>query len=173
MSLIGKSVGNYRVMAKIGEGGMGSVYLGEHPTIGKRVAIKTLHPDLATKEDIISRFFTEAKAVNDIAHPNIVDIVDFGKMRDEELGGADMVYFVMEYLDGEGLNVRLKREGVSPREAIHMMRQVCSALAASHRKHIVHRDLKPENIYLVDRGGDKNYVKLLDFGIAKLTGSES
>jgi serine/threonine-protein kinase len=171
MSLIGKSVGNYRVIAKIGEGGMGAVYLGEHPMIGKRVAIKTLHPDLATKEDIVARFFTEAKAVNDIGHPNIVDIVDFGKMRDEELN-ADVVYFVMEFLDGEGLNSRLKREGVSPREAIHVMKQTCSALSASHKKHIVHRDLKPENIYLIHRAEDKSYVKLLDFGIAKLTGGD-
>src|SRR5262249_42599631 len=123
-------------------------------------------------EDIVSRFFTEAKAVNDIQHPNIVDIVDFGKMPDDELG-ADVVYFVMEFLDGEGLNVRLKREGVSPREAMHIIRQCGSALAASHRKHIVHRDLKPENIYLVTRGDDRSYVKLLDFGIAKLTGGES
>ena len=172
MSLIGKNVGNYRVIAKIGEGGMGSVYLGEHPMIGKRVAIKTLHPDLASKEDIISRFFTEAKAVNDIGHANIVDIIDYGKMRDDELN-ADAVYFVMEFLDGEGLNVRLKRDGVSPKESIYILRQCCSALAASHKKHIVHRDLKPENIYLITKGDDKNYVKLLDFGIAKLTGSES
>src|SRR5438105_8140142 len=143
MSLVGRSVGNYRVVAKIGEGGMGSVYLGEHPMIGKRVAIKTLHPDLAAKEDIISRFFTEAKAVNDIGHPNIVDIVDYGKMRDEELN-AEAVYFVMEFLDGEGLNSRLKREGTSARETIHIVRQCASALAASHKKNIVHRDLKPE-----------------------------
>jgi serine/threonine protein kinase len=172
MSLIGKSVGNYRVIAKIGEGGMGSVYLGEHPMIGKRVAIKTLHPDLATKEDIVSRFFTEARSVNDIGHPNIVDIVDFGKMRDED-NNSEMVYFVMEFLDGEGLNQRLKRDGVSPREAVHILRQCCSALAASHKKHVVHRDLKPENIYLIHRGDDLNYTKLLDFGIAKLTGGET
>ena len=169
MSLVGKLIGNYKVTAKIGEGGMGSVYLGEHPMIGKKVAIKSLHPDLAMKEDIIGRFFTEAKAVNDIGHPNIVDIVDFGKMRDEELNG-DVVYFIMEYLDGEGLNTRLKREGCTPRETIHILRQCCSALAASHKKNIIHRDLKPENIYLVTRGEDRNYTKLLDFGIAKLTG---
>src|SRR3954447_4881358 len=153
MSLVGRSVGNYRVVAKIGEGGMGSVYLGEHPMIGKRVAIKTLHAELAQKEDIVSRFFTEAKAVNDIGHPNIVDIVDFGKMPDTE-GGPDIVYFVMEFLDGEGLNSRLKREGASARETLHIVRQCASALAASHKKGIVHRDLKPENIYLIHRGDD-------------------
>ena len=173
MSLIGKNIGNYRVVAKIGEGGMGSVFLGEHPMIGKRVAIKTLHPDLATKEDIVSRFFTEARSVNDIGHPNIVDIVDFGKIPDEDAPGTEVVYFVMEFLDGEGLNSRLKREGVSPREAIHILKQCASALAASHKKNIVHRDLKPENIYLVHRGEDNNYIKILDFGIAKLTGGDS
>src|SRR5438270_2802679 len=99
MSLIGKSIGNYQIKAKIGEGGMGSVYLGEHPLIGKRVAIKVLHEDLAMKEDIVSRFFTEANAVNDIGHPNIVDIVDFGKLPGEN--GKDIVYFIMEFLDGE------------------------------------------------------------------------
>ncbi len=171
MSLIGKNIGNYRVVAKIGEGGMGAVYLGEHPLIGKRVAIKVLHEDLATKEDIVSRFFIEAKAVNDIGHPNIVDIVDFGKMPGDT--GKDVVYFIMEFLDGEGLNARLKREGVSLNDTVYIMSQCCSALSASHKKNIVHRDLKPENIYLVHRGGDRNYVKLLDFGIAKLTGENN
>src|SRR3954466_13681003 len=122
MSLVGKKVGNYDVSAKIGEGGMGAVYLGTHPMIGKKVAIKTLHAELAQKEDIVSRFFTEAKAVNDIGHPNIVDIVDFGKMPDPD-GGADIVYFVMEFLDGEGLNIRLKREGATARDTLHMIRQ--------------------------------------------------
>ena len=171
MQLIGKNIGNYRVIAQIGQGGMGAVLLGEHPLIGKRVAIKVLHEELSMKEDIVSRFFTEAKAVNDIGHPNIVDIVDFGKIPGDD--GKEMVYLVMEFLDGEGLNTRLKREGVSIAEAIHLTQQCCSALAASHKKHIVHRDLKPENIFLVHRGADRNYVKLLDFGIAKLTGEEA
>jgi serine/threonine-protein kinase len=168
MSLIGKNIGNYHIKAKLGEGGMGAVYLGEHPLIGKRVAVKVLLEELASKEDIVSRFFNEAKAVNDIGHPNIVDIVDFGKMKVE--GGQDIVYFIMEFLDGESLSSRLRRTGLSFQETIHVMRQCCSALAASHAKGIVHRDLKPENIFLCPRGGDKNYAKLLDFGIAKLTG---
>ena len=83
MSLIGKSIGNYQIKAKLGEGGMGAVYLGEHPLIGKRVAVKVLLEELASKEDIVSRFFNEAKAVNDIGHQNIVDIVDFGKMKND------------------------------------------------------------------------------------------
>ena len=168
MSLIGKSIGNYQIKAKLGEGGMGAVYLGEHPLIGKRVAVKVLLEELASKEDIVSRFFNEAKAVNDIGHQNIVDIVDFGKMKNDF--GQDIVYFIMEFLDGESLAARLRRTGLTFKETIHVMAQCCSALAASHAKGIVHRDLKPENIYLCPRGTDKNFVKLLDFGIAKLTG---
>src|SRR4051794_23546327 len=169
MSLIGKSVGNYAIKAKLGEGGMGAVYLGEHPLIGKRVAIKVLLEELSSKEDIVQRFFNEAKAVNDIGHQNIVDIVDFGKMKNDN-GGADIVYFIMEFLDGESLAARLRRTGLSFKETTHVMTQCCSALAASHAKGIVHRDLKPENIYLCPRGTDKNFIKILDFGIAKLTG---
>jgi serine/threonine-protein kinase len=169
MSLIGKSIGNYQIKAKLGEGGMGAVYLGEHPLIGKRVAVKVLLEELASKEDIVSRFFNEAKAVNDIGHQNIVDIVDFGKMK-SETGGNDFVYFIMEFLDGESLAARLRRTGLKFSETIHVIEQCCSALAASHAKGIVHRDLKPENIYLCPRGTDKNFCKLLDFGIAKLTG---
>ena len=168
MSLIGKSIGNYQIKAKLGEGGMGTVYLGEHPLIGKRVAVKVLLEELASKEDIVSRFFNEAKAVNDIGHQNIVDIVDFGKMKDDF--GRDIVYFIMEFLDGESLAARLRRTGLTFKETMHVMAQSCSALSASHAKGIVHRDLKPENLYLCPRGGDKNFVKLLDFGIAKLTG---
>jgi serine/threonine protein kinase len=171
MSLIGKSIGNYQIKAKLGEGGMGTVYLGEHPLIGKRVAVKVLLEELAAKEDIVSRFFNEAKAVNDIGHANIVDIVDFGKVKNEY--NQDIVYFIMEFLDGESLAARLRRTGLSFKETMHVMSQCVSALAASHAKGIVHRDLKPENIYLCPRGSDKNFTKLLDFGIAKLTGDSS
>src|SRR5215467_7765217 len=172
MSLIGKSVGNYQIKAKLGEGGMGAVYLGEHPLIGKRVAVKVLLEELSSKEDIVQRFFNEAKAVNDIGHQNIVDIVDFGKMKNDT-GPGDIVYFIMEFLDGESLAARLRRTGLSFKETMHVIGQCCSALAASHAKGIVHRDLKPENIYLCPRGNDKNFVKILDFGIAKLTGGDA
>ena len=166
MSLIGKSIGNYLIKSKLGEGGMGAVYLGEHPLIGKRVAVKVLLEELSAKEDIVQRFFNEAKAVNDIGHQNIVD---FGKIKLEGTPN-DTVYFIMEFLEGDGLNSRLRRTGLSLAETMHVMEQCCSALLASHAKGIVHRDLKPENIYLCPRGGDKNFVKILDFGIAKLTG---
>ncbi|HEY2749273.1 MAG TPA: serine/threonine-protein kinase [Polyangia bacterium] len=168
MSLIGRRIGNYEIKAKIGEGGMGTVYLGEHPLIGKRVAIKVLLEELVAKQEVVSRFFNEAKAVNDIGHLNIVDVVDFGKIQGDR--GEDVVYFIMEFLDGEALSSRIRRAGLPFKDTLHIIGQCCSALAASHKKGIVHRDLKPENIFLVPRGADKNFVKILDFGIAKLTG---
>src|SRR5215831_9814095 len=138
MSLIGKSIGNYQIKAKLGEGGMGTVYLGEHPLIGKRVAVKVLLEELSANQQIVDRFFNEAKAVNDIGHQNIVDIVDFGKMKNES--GNDFVYFIMEFLDGESLAARLRRTGLKFTETLHVTEQCCSALAASHAKGIVHRD---------------------------------
>ena len=168
MSLIGKSIGNYQIKAKLGEGGMGTVYLGEHPLIGKRVAVKVLLEELSANQQIVERFFNEAKAVNNIGHQNIVDVVDYGTIKSDS--NQDIVYFIMEYLDGESLAARIKRAGLTQQEVMHVLRQSCSALAASHAKGIVHRDLKPDNIYLCPRGGDKNFVKILDFGIAKLTG---
>src|SRR5215470_9989013 len=103
MSLIGKSIGNYSIKAKLGEGGMGAVYLGEHPLIGKRVAVKVLRAELAANAEIVRRFFNEAKAVNDIGHQNIVDIVDFGKMPGDS---GEVVYIIMEFLDGDSLAAR-------------------------------------------------------------------
>src|SRR5436305_9702663 len=145
MSLIGKSIGNYQIKAKLGEGGMGTVYLGEHPLIGKRVAVKVLLEELSANQQIVDRFFNEAKAVNAIGHQNIVDVVDFVTIKSET--GHDIVYFIMEYLDGESLAGRIKRTGLTLQETLHVMVQCCSALAASHGKGIVHRDLKPDNIY--------------------------
>src|SRR5262245_11111414 len=120
MSLIGKRLGNYDIQAKIGEGGMGSVYLGLHPQIGKRVAIKMLHEELCSKPDVVARFFNEAKAVNDINHPNIVDIVDFGETH---FDGGVCKYIIMEFLDGEALAARIRREGVTIRESLHIIAQ--------------------------------------------------
>ena len=170
-SMIGKKIGNYNVTRQLGEGGMGAVYLGEHPLIGKRVAIKVLHDELSKNKDIVQRFFTEARAVNDIHHDNIVDIVDFGQVRDEN--GSELVYFIMEQLEGENLGQRIKRGPVSFQEAIHVISQCAGALAASHAHEIVHRDIKPDNIFLIRRGQDQAFVKLLDFGIAKLTGAQA
>jgi serine/threonine protein kinase len=158
----GAEVGEYRVGRKLGEGGMGAVYAGEQPAIGKRVAIKVLAPHYAQDVELVRRFLDEARAVNLIHHPNIIDIFSFG-----ELPGP-RPYFVMEYLDGESLADAIDREHLRPDEIRRLLRQICGALAATHRMGIVHRDLKPENIWIARPPCGESYVKLLDFGIAKL-----
>ncbi|HVR62626.1 MAG TPA: serine/threonine-protein kinase [Polyangia bacterium] len=161
---VGQTIGNYKITAKLGEGGMGVVYLAEHPVIGKKVAMKAIHPELARNAEVVSRFVTEAKSVNQIGHEHIVDISDFGNTTDGEF------YFVMEYLQGESMSERLKREERLPvQAAINIAAQVADALGSSHEHGIIHRDLKPENIYLISRGAQKDFVKVLDFGLAKLT----
>src|SRR5678809_1330770 len=97
--IVGQTIGNYVVRQKLGEGGMGSVYLAEHPAIGKKVALKVLHAEFASNQEVVSRFFNEARAVNDIGHPNIVDIVDYGVLAAGP-NGDQMVYFIMEFLPG-------------------------------------------------------------------------
>jgi eukaryotic-like serine/threonine-protein kinase len=165
--MLGRTIGNYRISAKIGQGGMGSVYVAEHPQIGKKVALKVLHAEYTSSEDVVVRFFNEAKAVNDIGHPNIVDILDFGSVRGER--GENIVYFIMEYLNGISLSQLLRQEGTLPTErALSIILQCADALAASHRCNIVHRDLKPDNVMIQQRGREQDVVKLLDFGIAKL-----
>jgi serine/threonine protein kinase len=168
--LIGQTIGNYLVTQKLGEGGMGSVYLAEHPSIGKKVALKVLHSEFSSNQDVAARFFQEAKAVNDIGHPNIVDIVDFGIIQAGP-GREQLVYFIMEYLAGMTLSQVIRAESpLPPERALMIGLQVADALSASHKCGIVHRDLKPDNIILVQRGRERDFVKLLDFGIAKLTG---
>jgi eukaryotic-like serine/threonine-protein kinase len=167
--VIGRSIGNYKIVRVLGEGGMGTVYLAEHPMIGKRVAVKMLRPDLSTDPGLVSRFFQEAKAVNEIRHPNIVDISDFGHTEDGS------VYFVMELMEGQSLRDRLSVSGPMPiDQAVTTARQVIDALAAAHRVGIVHRDLKPDNIFLVtDPQVPYGYkAKLFDFGVAKLLGDK-
>jgi eukaryotic-like serine/threonine-protein kinase len=164
---VGQVIGNYRITAKLGEGGMGVVYLGEHPVIGKKVAMKAIHPELARNPEVVSRFVMEAKAVNQIGHEHIVDIGDFGNTPTGDF------YFIMEYLQGESLADRLKREILlSQGRALAIAAQVADALGASHDQGIIHRDLKPENIFLITRHGNPDFVKVLDFGLAKLTQTE-
>ncbi|MFT3694359.1 MAG: serine/threonine-protein kinase [Kofleriaceae bacterium] len=168
--LLGQTVGNYRVTEKLGEGGMGSVYLAEHPTIGKKVALKVLHAEFATNAEVVERFFNEAKSVNAIGHPNIVDILDYGVIQTSPRPQDQLVYFIMEFLNGLTLAQVIRQESpLPPERALMISLQVADALAASHRAGIVHRDLKPDNIILISRGREVDFVKLLDFGIAKLT----
>src|SRR5450432_454923 len=164
---VGQTIGNYRLTARLGEGGMGVVYLAEHPVIGKKVALKAIHPELSRNAEVVSSFVTEAKSVNQIGHEHIVDIADFGTTPGGEF------YFIMEYLQGESLADRLKREGhLDATKAMVIGAQIADALDSSHEHGIIHRDLKPENIFLVARGGSKDFVKVLDFGLAKLTDTE-
>jgi serine/threonine protein kinase len=170
MDLAGKHIGNYVAKSELGSGGMGVVYLCEHPLIRRRVAAKVLHEELAASEEIVRRLFAEAKAANEINSEHIIEVLDFGRLVDE---GRDLVYLLMELLEGEGLGQRLWRTGLTIDDSLHIMGQCCEALEASHKAGIVHRDLKPENIFLLERRGDPNFVKILDFGIAKVSGSPS
>ena len=167
--LIGAEVdGRYRVIELLGEGGMGKVYLAEHVEIGKRVALKVLHPSYSRMPDLVERFRREARAASKIGHPNIVDVTDSGTTSDGS------VYFVMEYLEGVELGNIIEREGaVDTARALRIASQICRALAAAHAQGIVHRDLKPENVFLITREGAADVVKVLDFGIAKTTEAEA
>src|SRR5438045_7689120 len=142
---------------------MGAVYLAEHPIINSQVAIKFLHPQYASDKKVVDRFFNEAKAVNVIGHPNILKILDLSITDDKKH------YFVMEFLHGRPLGKLLKREGVDLSVAGPILLQCCAALEAAHERGIIHRDLKPDNVYLVSHLGRRNFVKIVDFGIAKLT----
>ncbi|HUS64528.1 MAG TPA: serine/threonine-protein kinase [Kofleriaceae bacterium] len=158
----GQAFGNYRILAQIGVGGMGMVFLAEHPHIGKKVALKIIHRELAGNREVVSRFLNEARAVNAIGNEHIVEIHDFGQTDDGEH------FFIMEYLEGRTLAQSLQQSGVvSVPRALHIGAQMASGLGAAHDRAIIHRDLKPDNVMLVDRLGDKDFVKLLDFGLAK------
>jgi serine/threonine-protein kinase len=162
--MIGQSIGNYVVREKIGQGGMGAVYVAEHTRLGRRVAVKVLLPHIAADKQLAARFFNEAKAAADIRNEHIVDVIDFGELPD----GSS--YIVMEWLEGQSLQQLLSREKKLPLERVaHIARGMARALAAAHAHGIVHRDLKPDNIFLVRVDDDADYVKVLDFGIAKLT----
>jgi serine/threonine-protein kinase len=162
--MLGRSLGNYGVVSKLGEGGMGIVYLAKHVTLGKKAAIKVLRPALSSNQDVVSRFFNEARAVTAVRNPGIVDVYDFGFLEDHT------AYIIMEYLEGESLAARLRRCRPAIPWTLTVVRAIARALQAAHEHGIVHRDLKPDNVFLVPDadlpGGER--VKLLDFGIAKL-----
>lgn len=159
--------GRYEIDRLIGEGGMGEVYLARHKTIDKLLAVKILAPERARKPRTVSRFLQEAKAASKIRHENIVDITDFG-----EFDG--LAFFVMEYLDGEDLSAIVKREGrLSWKRARAITMQVLEGLGAAHGVGIVHRDVKPHNCFVSPRESNPEFVKLIDFGIAKLRDGSS
>jgi serine/threonine protein kinase len=153
--------GRYKIRGLIGEGGMGRVYEAEHVEIGKRVAVKILHPVYTRTPEVVSRFRREARAASKIGHPNIVDVTDSGTTPDGS------VYFVMEFLEGVELASVIDNGQLEVARALNIGAQICRALAAAHGVGVIHRDLKPENVFLVVREGTTDFVKVLDFGIAK------
>ncbi len=163
--MVGMKLGEYQLLERIGQGGMGVVYRGVHPVIKKRVAVKILRGELAGDAGQVQRLMAEAEAVNTIGHRGIVDIFGFGRT---PLGNA---YVVMELLDGEPLSARLRErecaKGMPVSEAVDVLSQLCAALAAAHHSGVVHRDLKPSNVFIVRETNGDRFVKLLDFGIAK------
>src|SRR5258707_936469 len=142
--MIDETVGNYRILKLLGEGGMGVVYLAEHPGIGRKAAVKVLHPAFAQNPEIMNRFFNEARAANAIHHPGIVEVFDFGTF------ASGATYIIMEFLAGESLSSRLKRVGrFAAATAVEIAYQTADVLGAAHAQGIVHRDLKPDNMFLV------------------------
>jgi serine/threonine-protein kinase len=159
--LMGTQFGSFRLVRRLGRGGMGSVYLGEHVTIGSKVAVKVLHEHLCAHPELIQRFHAEARAVNLIGHENIVNIFDLDP-------SPPRPYLIMEYLEGSPLSARVGAP-VPSEVWVPLLAQVCEALHAAHQRGIIHRDLKPDNVFLVKRDRGPDFVKVLDFGIAKLT----
>jgi eukaryotic-like serine/threonine-protein kinase len=161
--VIGEVLGSYRIVAKLGAGGMGTVYLAEHKLLGSRAAIKVLQPGMSSQEKIVQRFFDEARAATRIRDPGIVTVLDFGWHHGD-------AYIVMELLSGATLTQRLGLSQMPPLQAMRLVQMAALAMAAAHGRGIIHRDLKPDNIFVVNDpavpGGER--VKILDFGIAKL-----
>ena len=162
-SLVGVVIaGRYRVERLVGEGGMGAVYQAEHVLMRKRFALKVLHPEMGRLPEVVARFEREAMAAAHIEHPNVAGATDFGKLDDGSF------FLVLEYVEGASLREAIAKGRLELGRALYITRQIASALARAHALGIVHRDLKPENIMLVDREGASDFVKVLDFGIAKV-----
>jgi serine/threonine-protein kinase len=169
--LLGRIIdGRYEVLSVVGEGGMGTVYEVKHTSLGRLFAMKVLRRDIAKDSDLVARFVQEAKAAAAIGHPNIVAVSDFGEL--EGGGGQMLPYFVMEFLTGTSLAALLRAEKRLPAERVGpLLIQCATALDAAHRAGIIHRDLKPDNIFLI-KNGEHEFVKLLDFGVAKIAGGK-
>src|SRR2546421_635206 len=166
--LVGRVLdGKYEVVAPLGEGGMGAVYLARRVLIGDEVAVKVLHAKFTGDQTLVERFRREARAAAQLHHPNVVTIHDYGEAR----GREGFAYIVMEFVRGESLRELLRREAkLGASRAVALMRGACAGVGAAHRRGIVHRDLKPDNIIVVPADEDDlvEHVKVVDFGIAKL-----
>lgn len=165
--LIGSVLGDrYRVISRIGLGGMGVVYRAQHITLKRDLAVKVLLPEFGGKEEFVRRFEREAESASRLAHPHIIAVTDFGRTAD------GLLFLAMEYLDGRSLSSLIREGPLSVERAVTIVRQMLAALNRAHAAGIVHRDLKPDNIMLIDREGHHDFVKILDFGIAKVTEPE-
>ena len=156
--------GKYRIVRLLGQGGMGAVYEGENERIHRRVAIKVLHSSVSGKEDVVQRFEREAQAAGRIGSEHIVEVLDLGNLPTGER------FMVMEFLDGESLGDRIKkRKRMAPQELAPLIHGLLEGLAAAHDAGIVHRDLKPDNVYLINNKNQRDFVKVLDFGVSKFS----
>jgi serine/threonine-protein kinase len=166
---IGRDIldGQFQILQKVGSGGMGAVYKALQPSMNRMVGIKILHRKLANRADLVSRFKREARAMSHLTHPNTVKVFLFGELDDGSL------YIIMEFLEGKNLNQAVRSEGAFPYErALPVLIQACGALDEAHKMGIIHRDLKPENVFLCQQRGLKDFAKVLDFGLAKVTERE-
>ncbi|PIE06068.1 MAG: serine/threonine protein kinase [Sorangium cellulosum] len=167
---IGRDIldGQFRILQKVGSGGMGSVYKASQPSMNRLVAVKILHPKLTNRRDLVSRFRREASAMSHLNTPNTVKVFNYGELQDGSL------FIVMEFLEGKNLHQTVRKNGpLAYQRALPILIQVCGALDEAHKKGIVHRDLKPENIFLCSDQLEKpDYPKVLDFGLAKVTERE-
>jgi eukaryotic-like serine/threonine-protein kinase len=162
-ALIGQTISDrYKIERLLGEGGMGAVYQAEHTLMRKRMAIKVLHPEMTRLPEVVARFEREAMAAAHIDHPHVVTATDFGKLEDGSF------FLALEFVEGKSLRDLIAKGRLDLGRALHIGRQIASALSRAHQLKIVHRDLKPENVMLVTRDGDPDFVKVLDFGIAKV-----
>ncbi|MBS2018581.1 MAG: serine/threonine protein kinase [Deltaproteobacteria bacterium] len=162
-ALIGLTISDrYKIERLLGEGGMGAVYQAEHTLMRKRMAIKVLHPEMTRLPEVVQRFEREAMAAAHIDHPHVVTATDFGKLDDGSF------FLALEFVEGKSLREAIAEGRLELGRALHIARQMAAALSRAHGLNIVHRDLKPENVMLVERDGDPDFVKVLDFGIAKV-----
>jgi serine/threonine-protein kinase len=162
---IGREIlnGQFQILQKIGSGGMGAVYKALQAQNNRMVGVKILHPKLANRPDLVSRFRREARAMSQLTHPNTVKVFLYGELEDGSL------YIIMEFLEGRNLNQTVRHEGpFAMARALPILVQVCGALDEAHKAGIIHRDLKPENIFLVQSGAVRDFPKVLDFGLAKV-----
>jgi serine/threonine protein kinase len=167
--LVGSIIGErYHVLKKLGEGGMGQVYLAEHVKMGRKSAVKVMNPGMVHDADAISRFNREAANASRINHPNVAGIYDFGETSD------GLIYLAMEFIEGESLTSLVEKSGaLSPLRAAEITRQAANGLSVAHDMGIVHRDLKPDNIMIAKNRDGTDCVKVVDFGIAKAAGAEN